>query len=62
MAFYSGSNAYSAQSMAQIPVPVPRSKIFCGFLTGALKGSPFNNMSQLDESVSGAMDGMDLFS
>lgn len=48
--------------MAQIPVAVPRPKIFCGFLTGALKGSPFNNMSQLDESVSGAMDGMDLLS
>lgn len=39
---------YSAMSRAQMPVPVPRSRIFCGFLIGALWSSPFVVRSQLE--------------
>lgn len=39
---------YSAMSRAQMPVPVPRSRIFCGFLIGALWSSPFIVRSQLE--------------
>ena len=39
---------YSAMSRAQMPVPVPRSRIFCGFLIGALWSSLFVVRSQLE--------------
>jgi hypothetical protein len=39
--------SYSAISRAQMPVPVPRSRIFWGFVTGAKCSSPFIKRSQL---------------
>lgn len=42
---------YSAMSIAQIPVPVPRSRMFCGDdLIGALWSSPPSSISHLRRS------------